>query len=297
MSEQEATNPVGGVAEAPEAPAQEHIPETQTETPELAEGEHPEAPVEDLEDIELEGKQYRVPKDLKDGYLRQADYTRKTQEVAEQRKAVEEREKAFQDQARLHQEHIEAIADLRALDKQIEKYRNYDWRGAYAQASGNQEATRELDAHRLQYDMLKDERQTIADTLTQKAQQRAFEAQRESARQFEQAEAVLKREIPGWSAETRDKLKDFAISKGVPARDVAQVTNPAIVKILHLAYLGEQSLTKARAAAKPAAPVATPVPTVSARQSPRVDPNPSDKDDAATWLRKREAQLRKQEGR
>src|SRR3954468_9858746 len=133
MSEQEATNPQGGVAEAPEAPAQEHIPETNTETPELAEGEHAEAAVEDLEDIELEGKQYRVPKDLKDGYLRQADYTRKTQEVAEQRKAVEEREKAFQDQARLHQEHIKDVAKLVTLDEQIEKYQKYDWNTAFAQ--------------------------------------------------------------------------------------------------------------------------------------------------------------------
>lgn len=43
-----------------------------------------------LEEIEHEGKKHRVPKELKDAFLRQSDYTRKTQEVAEARKQVEQ---------------------------------------------------------------------------------------------------------------------------------------------------------------------------------------------------------------
>src|SRR5262249_26454182 len=41
-------------------------------------------------DIDWEdGQKYRVPKALRDGFLRQADYTRKTQDVASQRRQVE----------------------------------------------------------------------------------------------------------------------------------------------------------------------------------------------------------------
>jgi hypothetical protein len=40
------------------------------------------------EEIEHEGRKYLVPKALKPLLLMQADYTRKTQEVAEQRRAV-----------------------------------------------------------------------------------------------------------------------------------------------------------------------------------------------------------------
>jgi hypothetical protein len=42
-----------------------------------------------LEEIEHEGKKHKVPKELKDAFLRHSDYTRKTQEVAEQRKQVD----------------------------------------------------------------------------------------------------------------------------------------------------------------------------------------------------------------
>jgi len=44
----------------------------------------------DLEEIEHDGKKHRVPKELKDAFLRQSDYTRKTQEVAEARRQVEQ---------------------------------------------------------------------------------------------------------------------------------------------------------------------------------------------------------------
>lgn len=52
-------------------------------------GEEPddqaEAEAEDAEDIEYEGQTFRVPKVLKDAFLRNADYTQKTQEVAARR--------------------------------------------------------------------------------------------------------------------------------------------------------------------------------------------------------------------
>lgn len=287
MSEQEATNPVEGVAEAPEAPAQEQTSQTETETTDLAEGEHSDAPVEEADDVEYEGKQYRVPKEIKDALLRQADYTRKTQEVADQRREFEETRQAFAEQTRIAQEHIKDVAKLVSLDEQIERYQKVDWNTYYAQDRDS------ADAHWRQFTLLKESRQQVAGQVAQKEQQRASEGQRETAKQLEQAEAVLKREIPEWSPTLRDKLKDFAVAKGIPARDVTQIRSPAVVKILHLAYLGEQSLTKARAAAKPTAPVAQPVPTVTARQSPRVDLAPSDKDDMETWLRKREAQQAK----
>lgn len=43
---------------------------------------------DDTEEVEHEGKTYRVPKDLKDSFLRQSDYTRKTQEVAQERQVL-----------------------------------------------------------------------------------------------------------------------------------------------------------------------------------------------------------------
>jgi hypothetical protein len=47
-------------------------------------------------EVEYEGKTYCLPPELRDALLRQADYTRKTQEVAQARKALEA-EKAAHD--------------------------------------------------------------------------------------------------------------------------------------------------------------------------------------------------------
>ena len=52
-------------------------------------------PPPELEEVEHEGKKYQIPKPLKGALLMQADYTRKTQEVAEQRRAVEEQQRQY----------------------------------------------------------------------------------------------------------------------------------------------------------------------------------------------------------
>lgn len=44
---------------------------------------------DDLEEVEHSGKKYRIPKELKPALMLQADYTRKTQEAAEARRAFD----------------------------------------------------------------------------------------------------------------------------------------------------------------------------------------------------------------
>ena len=82
--------------QAPEVEAlpevEEEIEET-TDEPELDEDgnpvEEPAEPEEETTEIVKDGKAYKVPAALKDEILMHADYTRKTQEVAELRKSVE----------------------------------------------------------------------------------------------------------------------------------------------------------------------------------------------------------------
>src|SRR5216683_4865345 len=44
----------------------------------------------DLAELEWDGAKYQVPMKLKDAFMRNEDYTRKTQELAEQRKSVDQ---------------------------------------------------------------------------------------------------------------------------------------------------------------------------------------------------------------
>jgi hypothetical protein len=284
MSEELATSPVAEAATAaPEAP------EVALDAPEtdLPEGHQPEQ-VDDSEDVDYEGKKYRVPKEIKDALLRQSDYTRKTQEVAESRRALEAQQAQFQQATQAHQEHIRDVGKLVALDEQLQEWGKVNW-----QQLSDQDPAR-AQAAWIQYSQLKDQRSSLAQQLAQKEQQRAFEAQQRTAKHLEEAQATLKRDIPEWSPELANKLRDFAVTKGgLKAEEVASLTDPRAVKILHLAYVGQQLIEKQRAAARPQAPVANPVPTVSARSAPAAVNPLSDKAPTDDWMKARSAQVAK----
>jgi hypothetical protein len=74
-------------------PEAEAAPEQQPE---------PAAPLDDFEEIEYgEGQKYAVPKALKGAFLMQADYTRKTQELAEQRRTFAREQQEAAERARI----------------------------------------------------------------------------------------------------------------------------------------------------------------------------------------------------
>ena len=66
--------------------------------------------------------------------------------------------------------------------------------------------------------------------------------------------------------------------------------NPRAVKMLYLAYQGQQAINNSRASSRPAMPDASPVPTVSgARNGPDVL---SDRMPIDAWVRKRNLETR-----
>ena len=82
------------------------------------------APEDDREEVDFEGRKYTVARALKDALLRQADYTRKTQELADGRKAFEAERATFQQAS---QAEIAARAQVVAIDQSLSQYRNVDW--------------------------------------------------------------------------------------------------------------------------------------------------------------------------
>jgi hypothetical protein len=74
-----------------------------------------------LEDIEIDGKTYKVPKDAA---LRQADYTRKTQELAEKRNVVDA---TFERLQTVSQAETQALASVAIVAAQLKQYEDVDW--------------------------------------------------------------------------------------------------------------------------------------------------------------------------
>jgi hypothetical protein len=226
------------VAESEEQPApqdnEEEVETTEEEgTPEEEQAETEEETAElDLVEVEVAGKKIQVPEELVE-YSKslQADYTRKTTEVAEQRKQVEQMQMQLQQQAQIQQESLAEYAQLTALDNQIQAFNQVDWNALYD--SDPAEFVKLKEARR---DLL-DNRQALANTIGTKQQQLAAQQRETYIKAVEEGQKVLAREIPNWNNELARNLNTLAVDKyGFTPEEVAQVIDPRVVKLLHDAY-------------------------------------------------------------
>lgn len=261
----ESTNP------APEAPVTEEevgeslglSAEPETEAEEQPETEvQPEAE-DDSEEVEHEGQKYKVPKALKPALMMHRDYTQKTQEVAESRRALEAEQQAFQQARQAQAQNLREYAQLSAIDSQLEQFQSVNWQ----QLS----QTDPVQAQQLffQQTQLKEARQTLASNLQQREHQ-ALEAQRsETAKRIKEGQEALAREIKGWNPELAKTLSDYGKRYGFSEQELGAVMDPRAIKLLHDSYTLSQLRAQASqpkqtpAAAKPAASIPTGKSTVS----------------------------------
>lgn len=246
---------------------------------------------EDDEEIEIGGKKVAMPKsiaaEIKAGTMRNADYTQKTQAVAEERKAVQAEREQVRQQAEQHQQFVKELSKVHALDDQLAEFKKVDWQ---ALSREDPALAQQL---RFQYDDLQQKRNEAEQAVTHKQRENALAEQQSTAKQVQEAEAYVRREIPGWTPELATKINQFAEAQGVKMDQSlakALIANPALIKIMHDAEMF-QRLKKQSTTAKPPAPPPAPVTRVSAaRASAAKDPA---KMTDAEWHRHRKEQQRK----
>lgn len=144
--------------------------------------------------VEIDGEQLTL-EEVKLGYLRQSDYTRKTQAVAEQRKAAEEERQYFASS-------LNSI--LTAVGADIQRFEGVDWERAaaenpdqYRQAKAAYEQSRQL------FDGIRHQTEDFVQR-TKQAQEVALKAQ------AKESVAILKTAIPGWSNELYAQIGEYA---------------------------------------------------------------------------------------
>jgi len=209
---------------------------------------------DDEEEIEHDGQKYKVPKALKPALMMQADYTQKTQALAEQRKSFEAQQAQLQTVLR---ENVQEVARVMQIDERLQQFQQVNWQALSAQ-----------DPHQAQqlwfeFQGLKETRQTTISKMQQS------EAQAEQARNAQlskasaEGHAVLSKELPGWGADMAAKILDFGHKElGYEVEHLQAITDPRIIKTLHAAMIGHQVMSKQKAGmtkapATPAAPVKT----------------------------------------
>lgn len=242
---------------------------------------------EEFGEIEVDGQKFELPKPvaerLQSERMMNADYTQKTQALAEQRRQFETQSAEQQKQ---QQEYIQDYAKVVAIDDQLAAYNQLDWNGLIAndpqQAMLYQQQQRALEAQRNQ----------VIQAVTQKQQQFALNEQQAIAKQVQEANAYVVREIPGWSAGRDGELHKYVEANGVPqgALGPLVIKHPALLKIIHKAELYDRQAMKA--SAKPPPPVQDkPVTRVgAARGVAQRDPS---KMSDAEWFRQRQEKQRK----
>jgi hypothetical protein len=271
------------IAQAPEADESEGA---EAEAPESEEGEEPSE--DDGEETEYEGKRYKLPKELKEALLRQSDYTRKTQEVAEQRKMIEQAQAALVQQAESQKALVKDYAKVEALAERVEAYDKVDWT-----ALSQQDPT-SAQQHWMQYQTLKDQQSKLVAEIQAKEHTRSLEAQQATAKQIQQGQEVLSRDIKGWGPELAQKVSKFATDNyGVTSEELGSITDPRIIKLLHDAMTFRETQKVTQVAKKAAEVVAIkPVKSLGTKASSGKDPEKMSTEEWARWRNEQVAKRR-----
>ena len=202
--------------------------------------------------VEVDGEEITV-QELKAANLRQRDYTRKTQELAEQRKALEAKE------SDIERERAQYAQMLPALQQRLEqKEQEPDWDTLY-----DTDPTMAAKAER-QWRKQQEEKQSQLQAV-QAEQQRVQALQQEKMQQMQEQYVTQQREmlpeiIPEWrdtkvAAQEATQIRDFLLGEGFTEEDITGLKHATLVKLARKAMLydrGETRVTEAKAKPKKA---------------------------------------------
>ena len=290
-----ATNAQGGdesVSTNAEAAPIEQEGDTSQDPAQDTDGVDAEDSGDDTVEVEHEGQTYRVPKALKGAFLMNADYTRKTQDVAEQRRALAERDQSLQRRAQVQYEHLADVGRVLAQNEALAPYERIDWQGL--RISHPQQAQ----ALWSQYVQIRMSRDAAASELQTKLTHWQQADAADTAARVAESRAVLSRDIKEWSPELYGRLKEFGIREfGFTPQEVTSAIDPRLIKMLHRAMIGDQLMKKTSAAARVTEQEGVkPSPQVgNSASATRWDPahKASDKASTAEWMKRRSEQIRK----
>jgi len=225
--------------------------EAQPEESDEPEGSEEEEGTEDEEvprfTVKVDGEEVEVPLDeLINGYSRQSDYTKKTQELAEERKAIQ----AERDQLKeVEQERVQYAHLLKALQDSLEaEPAEPDWDKLYQEnpaqfAYVKHKWDSEAKARQSQRAAVRSEQERVMKLAQQ-------EAERTMRSTIEAEEARLPEVIPEWK-DAKRRETEWAAIKATFGDGVDTVTEAAGKAILRDAWLYRQGRAKAPAKVAP----------------------------------------------
>ena len=231
---------------------------------------------DDLDGVKVRGKKEAIER-IRAERLMQADYTKKTQAIAEERNFIKV-------QREIGEQLIDEQAALRNITAQIEAYKNVDWRRAY------QDDPEAAGAARMEYDLLREAEQQARNAIQNKAGQlQNVIAEREfkAAQEFTQRLAA---EIPNWNNDANIKITNYLRDEGWSDDDIINLRDIRVVRLAAKALGLSAPKSPPKTQPKPQSQPPAKVPSGS---TAKTIVGLSDDLPADEWLRRREQQLKR----
>lgn len=171
-------------------------------------------------EVEIDGEKYLVPKKISDRFIHHADYTRKTQDVAEMRRVLSAQAESHRIEQAFTQATSQERQQMTLLDAQIEQFKNVNWQAL---------ETQDLLRTRAQLDQLKDMRAELHKAI--EAKRTEFEGKVKSATQEALAagEKYIAQRIKGYDAAKKQQLYEYGLREGYMQEELERLVDPRLV--------------------------------------------------------------------
>lgn len=258
--------------------------------------------VPEYREYDFGGKKFQVNKDaLSDeqaeqfesyGKGLQSDYTKKTQDLAEQRKQIEAREQSAEKLLSLQGDTLDIYSKGLAIRQEL------------AQLN-------EIDLNQL-WQSNPDQARQISDAISQKTKEFNATVQQVSAKEGEMAhtkqadqqareiegEKTLNARIPQFTEKVGDVIDYFCKTYGADkkATEAGWRSDPVVTELAYKAMMFDKMKAKVKKGSKVNPATATESKPVKGKGGRHKSNTPTDKDSAKDWLAKRNAQIRKRTG-
>ena len=217
---------------------EEEEPEEEDDTPELY-------------TVRVNGEDHQVTaEELVKGYSRQADYTKKTQELSQYRQQLDEAAQFYQQEVAATQEarqqYISSIAGAVQLNlSSLKEYENIDWERLKT------EDKEEYLTKRDEYREAQANVEKLKQTYDQESQHQAAEQQQQFQQWAQGEHAKLVSIIPDWGVPQKQQaiakeLREFAFTKGFQEEELKQLFDHRSILILMQAKAWEEDQKRAK---------------------------------------------------
>lgn len=267
--------------------------EVQADEPQFDDDGNPiedQADAEEEDELDIGGHKLKLPKSVAERLnaerLMQSDYTKKTQELAEQRKAFEAERQAV---TQADEQELTARGNLTLINQQIAQYSKVDWNNWHDQDPfAAQKAFQ-------QFQFLKDAKNETTNYLSALRQQRATQEQQDSAKRMEEGRSTLVKAIPEWSPAYSAKLFDDAQKTfGLTPDDLDGISDPRVIIVLDAAVRGRALMSgQKKAQALQQQQKVVPAAKAASGGNPVPPGKLDDRLSAEAWVKRRNEQLRK----